>query len=327
LPGYAEVIITYYEPRGFSNIFGGGDIPVKARAVARGKYVAGSVGVLILDPSSTDTCEINGTLNVLGDITVNSSDAAAVQLYNSGSITANNINIVGNPGIQNNVGAKAINGTVNTGITAVADPLANVPEPVPSGTNYGTVSCTGSKTLEPGIYTAINVASSANVTMEPGIYYLSGPSTSGSYGGLFPFGQTGGISMGSGATLTGNGVMIYNASGDNLNFKKAGTVSLSPPTSGAYQGICIWQPRKDSSEIHLVSSNSFSISGTLYAATGLFDLRPTGTSVFNMGNYICWQFETNQAGTDFGVGGGTTGTTNLNPSQAAPTQRSIQLVE
>jgi hypothetical protein len=163
--------------------------------------------------------------------------------------------------------------------------------------------------------------------MQPGIYYLSGPSSSGSYGGLFPWAQSGGISMGNNATLTGDGVMIYNGSGDNLNFKKAGTVKLTPPTSGIYEGICIWQPRNDSSEIHLISSNSFSISGTLYAASGLFDLRPMGTSVFNMGNYICWQFEANQAGTDFGQGGGTTGTTNLDPSKAAPTQRSIRLVE
>jgi hypothetical protein len=40
-----------------------------------------------------------------------------------------------------------------------------------------------------------------------------------------------------------------------------------------------------------------------------------------MGGYICWQFEANQAGTDYGVGGGTTGTTNLNPGNGAATQR------
>jgi Flp pilus assembly protein TadG len=192
-PGYAEVIITYYQPRGFSNIFGSGNIPVTARAVARGRYVAGSVGVLILDPSSTDTCEINGTLNIQGsgDITVNSSDPAAVQLYNSGSITATNLNIVGYPGVQNNVGTQAVNATVNTGITAAADPLAGIAEPTPSGTNYGAVNCTGNATLQPGQYTSITVANNANVTMQPGIYYLSGPSTSGSYGGLFPWGPVG----------------------------------------------------------------------------------------------------------------------------------------
>jgi hypothetical protein len=132
--------------------------------------------------------------------------------------------------------------------------------------------------------------------------------------------------MGSGATLSGSGVMIYNQTGDNLDFSNSGAVNLSPPTSGTYKGISLWQPRNDTTEMHLISSSNVTISGTIYAPAGLWDLRPMGNAVFNMANYICWQFESGQGGTDFGVGGGTTGTTNLTPSGGAATER-IRLVE
>jgi hypothetical protein len=120
--------------------------------------------------------------------------------------------------------------------------------------------------------------------------------------------------------------MIYNQSGDNLDFYNAGVVNLTPPTSGTYKGISIFQPRSDTTEMHLISSNNVTISGTLYAPAGLWDLRPMGSAVFNMANYICWQFEACQGGTDFGAGGSTSGTVNLTPSGGAGTQK-IRLVE
>src|SRR5439155_14685414 len=44
--GYAEVIVTYYQARGFSNLFGSGAVPIVARAVAIGMPVAAQVGIL-----------------------------------------------------------------------------------------------------------------------------------------------------------------------------------------------------------------------------------------------------------------------------------------
>jgi hypothetical protein len=212
-------------------------------------------------------------------------------------------------------------------VTAVPDPLANVPEPVPSGTNYGILNVTSSTTIQPGIYASLNIAKNVNVTMAPGIYYFSSSSAFPDLGGIFPSSGKAGITVNSGATLTGNGVMIYNQSGDNIDFANAGPITLNPPTTGTYMGISIFQPRSDANEVHLISSSNLTVTGTLYAAAGEFDLRPMGSSVFNMANYICWQFEANQALTDYGVGGGTTGTTNLNPTKGAATQRNIYLVE
>jgi Flp pilus assembly protein TadG len=324
--GYAEVIVQFNEPRAFSAIFGSGTMPVGFRAVAGGN--PGGIGILILDPSSTDTCEIDGTLKINGngDILVNSTDPAAIRIYDTGSITAKNISVAGSPGLQNNVGSGAVNATVITGAAAAADPLASIPEPVPSGTNYGSVTVSGG-TIQPGIYTSINIAAGANVTMAPGIYYLSSSSGWSDLGGIFGFfAGVAGITVNSGATLTGTGVMIYNQSGDNLDFYNAGAINLTPPTSGTYKGISLFQPRSDTTEMHFISSNNVTISGTLYAPAGIWDLRPMGTAVFNMANYIGWQFEACQGGTDFGVGGSTSGTVNLTPSGGAGTQK-IRLVE
>jgi hypothetical protein len=68
------------------------------------------------------------------------------------------------------------------------------------------------------------------------------------------------------------------------------------------------------------------ISGTLYAQAGEFDIRPDGSAtVFNMGNYICDQAEWGQ-GYSAGATGKSDGTINFNPYTAAPTQRPM-LVE
>src|SRR5207237_5645836 len=60
MAGYAEVIITYNQKRGFSSIFGGGDIPVRARAVAIGQWVPFRNGILVLDPTSPQSLNDNG---------------------------------------------------------------------------------------------------------------------------------------------------------------------------------------------------------------------------------------------------------------------------
>ncbi|HQU42442.1 MAG TPA: pilus assembly protein TadG-related protein, partial [Pirellulales bacterium] len=70
--GYAEVIVQVNQKRGLSAIFGTGTLPVSARAVAKG--ITGNIGILILDPSINDSCEIDGNVNILngGQIFVNS---------------------------------------------------------------------------------------------------------------------------------------------------------------------------------------------------------------------------------------------------------------
>src|SRR5438132_8186730 len=204
--GYAEVIVQRNLKRGFSAIWGQGTLPITARSVASG--IPGNIGILILNPTITDSLEIDGNLHILNDgkITVNSSDSGATQVASTATLICGGLNLVGN--LDNHGSITYTNdGGAQTGVSAVTDPLASIPEPVPAGTNHGHVTCSGTHTLQPGIYNSITVNNNAAVTMQPGIYYLGTQTSPGN-----------GIKVNTGATLTGTGVMFYNQSGDKVNF-------------------------------------------------------------------------------------------------------------
>lgn len=69
------------------------------------------------------------------------------------------------------------------------------------------------------------------------------------------------------------GVMIYNdwsSSGDTITLSGSGTLTISPPSSGTYQGISIFQKRgtltSSAPTLTLSGSGSMSLTGTVYAA-------------------------------------------------------------
>lgn len=380
--GYAEVIIQYNQTRGFSSIFGSGDLPVVARAVARG--IPGNIGILVLDPSISDSAELDGpNMSVLnqGQIFVNTSSSTGTWLNKGANITLGGMNLVG--GLDNLGGTATYTGSglqLNTDI--VQDPLMNIPEPtdpnitVPSGggqvgfsgstlygvnptvsiagmTNYGSVTITSDTTLQPGIYTGITIGSSSGggkpgpgsssypsdpsvsssgptVTLMPGLYYLESPS-SGAGPGPGP-GGGGGLNLLSG-TLNGSGVMFVVATGkDNFfNNNANGVVNITPPTptsggtwpsgtsSATYNGISVWIPRGDFSEYHVIGGYNMNMPGTWYAQGGEFDIRPSGSATYQIGNYICDQAEWGQGyNGSFGM---SSGTFIMNPNTAAPNLR------
>src|SRR5262249_18317142 len=93
------------------------------------------------------------------------------------------------------------------------DPFAGLGGPSTTGmTNYGAFSLSGGpQTINPGIYTSIRVSSGGQLTMNPGIYIIEG----------------GGFTVTSGGSVTGTGVMIYNA-GSNY-----------PGSGGTFGGISV----------------------------------------------------------------------------------------
>jgi hypothetical protein len=58
--GYAEVIVQFNQKRGFSGIFANGDIPVRARAVARGLWKPFNAGIIILNPRAANALYASG---------------------------------------------------------------------------------------------------------------------------------------------------------------------------------------------------------------------------------------------------------------------------
>jgi hypothetical protein len=205
-------------------------------------------------------------------------------------------------------------GSLNQGAGAISDPLASVPEPTPSGTNYGSQTYDSDTTIYPGIYTGITIGPWATVTMSPGIYYIEGNGIK--WQAPWP-GWPGG-------TLQGSGVMIYNTSGDHINPQPAGIMNLSAPTSGPYQGIVWFEPRTSNAQLHIESTQSITLAGTLYSQNGFWDIRPDGAStVFSFGSYVGYKAEFCD-GND--LKSKSNGQIVFNPSNGATTYRPI-LVE
>jgi hypothetical protein len=99
--------------------------------------------------------------------------------------------------------------------------------------------------------------------MAPGIYYMEG----------------GGFSFTSQGSLTGSGVMIYNApskSGDNVSITGQGNVSLSPQSSGPYTGLVVFQDRTSDAPIQVTGSGHFNITGGFYAANAAVSISGNG---------------------------------------------------
>jgi Flp pilus assembly protein TadG len=264
--GYAEVIIQHQQNRYFSTIFGNSAITVTARAVARGTQKASvNASILLLDPSGQGAYTNNGnTLLVAGaPILINSASSQAAQFSGDIALLAPQMNIVGN---YNTEGNALLLANVSTGVKATPDPLANLAAPsnLAMQSSSPVAYSGGSYTLQPGVYNGgIALSSSASVTLEPGVYYLSG----------------GGLNVTGRASLTGNGVLIYNSplsSTDAINLGGRGAISLSPLTSGVYAGLTIFQDRTSSVALSLSGGGNVSLSGTVYAAAASLNVSGNG---------------------------------------------------
>jgi hypothetical protein len=273
--GYAEVVIEYNQPRGFSRIFGSGAIPVTARAVGSGQWVTFNNGIIVLDPTSKGslTAAGNGTMTVVGaSVIVDSSDAAAAVANGNGNLTAPVFDITGVPGTST-PGGGTFNGTIYSGVPPTPDPLAYLPEPDPNSLTVEStqtlhISGKSDVTLSPGVYQGgIDIAGQANVTLLPGIYYMQG-------GGFSSTGQ---------GNLTGTGILLYNAptqSSDTIKIAGQGNVNITPMTSGIYQGISIFQERSSTPTVSVTGNGNMTITGTFYAAAAA--LKVTGNGSVNV---------------------------------------------
>jgi len=267
--GYAEVVVQYNQRRHFSSMWGSNAIPISARAVARGQWVPGTNGFLVLAPSGTSvTMTGNANVNVQnGTFVVNSTGPNA---YNGGKVKSvasefdflasqTNSGLGANPS-QYVSGPGGASPTIAYNQPQVTDPLAFLPQPSSSGMTVRSSSAlnitggSGSTTLSPGLYTGgISVTgNSTNVTLNPGVYYLNGPFT-----------------WNSGGTLDGtSGVLIYVVPGGATDGIKItnGTIDLKPMTTGIYQGISLYQDRTSTSQVTLTGGSAWDLEGTIYAA-------------------------------------------------------------
>jgi hypothetical protein len=150
------------------------------------------------------------------------------------------------------------------------------------------------------------VSGTGSLNLAPGIYYMDG----------------GGFSFSGQGSLSGQGVMIYNAPGngnsDGISVTGQGSVNLTGMTSGIYQGMTFFQDRTSSVTGNISgTSGSTSITGTFYFAGALLNISGNG-GVVNLGS----QYISN----DLNLGGNGTININWTPNTVAR-KRSIYLVE
>jgi Flp pilus assembly protein TadG len=280
--GYAEVLVQYNAGRLFSGVFGSGAIPVRGRAVARGIVASVGPSLTALSLHASSALAVSGTasLKINGAVLVNSDSSSAIKIGGSASLTATVFNLVGGVGnlLGGLLGLLGLGGgTANVqSITSVPDPLRYLPAPDSVQLGLPSQSATNlvirsNTDLYPGVYSGgILVRDGASVVLHansdgtPGIYFLQG-------GGFTISGNSTSVSTAASETA---GVMIYNnwqsRSMDVINLGGSGKLTLTPPRSGPYKGITIFQKRGTSSSaapsITIAAQGTTNIVGTIYGA-------------------------------------------------------------
>ncbi len=235
--------------------------------------------ILVLDPTAGGALSLSGNagISIPGSLVVDSNSKTALTDSGNAQIAAGSIEVVGG---VNKGGNATLSPAATTGVQVVPDPLAGLAAPVASSlglANEGSVSLSGnsSKTISPGIYSQITVSGNASLTLKPGDYILAG----------------GGFTVSGNASITGGGVMLFNAGSaynaatgsdggtyGSITLSGNGNYALSAPTTGAYAGVLVFQDRKDSKALTLSGNSTLGTSGTIYAPLASLTLSGNGQS-------------------------------------------------
>jgi Flp pilus assembly protein TadG len=215
--------------------------------------------VLILDGSANGALSMNGsgTLDVsAGSIQVNSSDSCGLKIAgNSGTITAQSTKIVGSSCAGN-----GLVGSVASGAPAISDPLASLPEPSSAGMS-SLPAITGSGTYSPGYYPGGISMNGGTAVLLPGVYVI-GSQNPGK-----------GVDLHGSAFLSGDGVTLFLESGASLGISGNGAgFRLTPPLTGTYAGITIFESRSDTQDASLGGGGSIDLQGILYVPSATITL-------------------------------------------------------
>jgi len=230
-----------------------------------------STAAITITPSSSciyaiDTGDTAGAFSVSGSasvtsacgIFVNSSSSSAVTFNGSAVVNASQISVHGGYSTNNKA---SVYPTPSTGAATLTDPLATIPAPTFSGCDYISWKWSSSTniTLNPGVYCGgITLNGTGTATFNPGIYIING----------------GGFNWGGSAAVTGARVMFYITGSASyaaapLNASGNGSINLSAPDQGTYEGLLFFQDRTVSySTANTWNGNSSSnTSGAFYFPT------------------------------------------------------------
>jgi Flp pilus assembly protein TadG len=274
--GYVETIVAKATPTFFAKAFGVKTVTLQARAVAH--LGNGNNCIFALDPGASAALSVDSfaSLSSQCGIVVESASGSGLSCSFLASITATSIGVVG--GVQSFL--CHLSPTPVTGITVPTpnDPLAYLAKPAIGSCTFSSqrtyTSTTSPKSnptiLNPGVYCGgMQIQPGASVVFNPGVYILTSA------------GGKGGLTVDIGTNVTTNtstspyGVMFYNygpigAIAFNFtSFSSGNQVSLSAPTSGAYQGLLFFQDPGNTNAAQIIGSSSYNtaLQGSYYLPT------------------------------------------------------------
>ena len=204
--------------------------------------------VLATDPHAGSSIKIQGSTQVKmnGCVIASNSDAAdAVSRGGSAQLDAQCVTTVGgtdglaSPSVHLDCPDPLVKQYPSR------DPLLGVNPP--AYTACKSMPAGNKKTLSPATY--CDKTWSGDVTLDPGIYILRG----------------GQIKLGGNGRLTGAGVTIFLMEGARFVSNANEVIKLSPPTSGPYAGITIFQDRGNTSAVNVNGGAGSMVTGFIYA--------------------------------------------------------------
>ena len=301
-----KVSISQTRDTFFTKILSFNSMTIGASAVAAKANGSGNTNnIVILDTNCDKGMDVTGgsDITLAGSIYVNACGNPGISVSGGGTINAaGGVFVACNPGATF-CGTAAATGGSTYGVAPtlyqpqIADPLASLPEPTPSGTNWGSVTHTsGTHTIQPGIYTDLSIQSTANVTFAPGEYFING----------------GSLEIKTGAQVTGTGVFIYAYNNAQLSIgNNATVVTLSAPTSGTYRGILYFQQRSDVQDADVSGGATVNLDGVIYISNPSAKLTFSGGSssgaLASYTVFVVWELIMGGGGTfgtDFSAIGG-----------------------
>jgi Flp pilus assembly protein TadG len=263
-PNAVKVHATQTASLAFGPIFGRSSVTLRTDSIAIARN-AGAAAVIVLNPFAPCALDLGGNSGLFvtnGGIQVNSSNGTAVCNNGHPVIAAPEMNVVG--GVEGGITVQG--GNMNTGASVIDDPLSTLPAP-PDGTAQAKPAKNGNVTIKPGYYANGISRNNGSLTLQSGIYVLNDD-----------FSVTGG-------NLSGQNVMIY-MKGGTIDFRGNGSFTLTPPNTGTYKDVTIFQAHGNSAGAQINGNNNMNIQGTLYFPSANVDVRGTGASIGNQ--IIAW---------------------------------------
>jgi Putative Flp pilus-assembly TadE/G-like len=277
---YVEVLVSEVHPTYFMKILGINSEKITARAVATN--LGGGTNSGCLYTLNPNTSGISG-ININGNASLNAPSCGIVDngnfdtVGNAFDVTAATFGVAGDP--PSNKGTVTCTQTPTScptnPVPASGDPFSYLTppcSPCAAGTPLSVSGKSGdSLVVNPGTYSSISLSGTGNgpsIEFNPGTYIINGAG-----GGNF--------TINGNAAITGSGVTFYFTNGATIDATGGGSkldIQLSPPTTGTYAGILMYQDPADTSGPSLGGDDSSKFAGALYFPKSQVTFFGNGTS-------------------------------------------------